>query len=75
MTSILVQISTQLKLLTDAVAPFPIPIIVGCDSAPSTAVASSCAAVVTTAFVNERKHTAMSACGSSLAISCFKERE
>ena len=45
--------------LTIAVAPFPVSIVVRCQGAPKAFTVSSCAAVVTAAFVDERECTAV----------------
>ena len=45
--------------LTIAVAPFPVSIVVRCQSAPRAFTVSPCAAVVTAAFVDERERAAV----------------
>ena len=52
--------------LTSTVAPFLVPIIVGCQGAPSSLVVSSRTAVVTTPFVDEWESTTI-AIGSPLS--------
>ena len=48
-------------LTASTVAPFPVSIVVRCHSTPCSFAVSSCAAVVTAAFVDERERTAISA--------------
>ena len=48
-------------LTASTVAPFLVSIIVRCHGTPCSFAVSSCAAVVTTAFVDERERTAISA--------------
>ena len=39
-----------------AIAPLPVSIVAGCQRTPCSFAVSSCAAVITTAFVDEREH-------------------
>lgn len=56
--------------LTSTVAPFPIPIVMACNSTPWSIVVLSCTSVITTAFVDEREHTTVARCRSLPAMAC-----